>query len=105
MEKGYEVTCLAEISLANTLKGGTPSFTDAMDMEEGQKIYQYILDKMRRNYDEDKVKRKCIPSNCTAYKPFLMTFLTDVSFYFIQVYFLPGLHYNQLPNYLITFTL
>ncbi|KAG8327447.1 D-aminoacyl-tRNA deacylase 1-like isoform X1 [Homalodisca vitripennis] len=57
MEKGYEVTCLAEISLVNTLKGGTPSFGDAMDVEKGHRLYQYVINSLGHKYHEDKIKQ------------------------------------------------
>lgn len=59
MEKGYEVTCLAEISLTHDLKGGTPSFTDASEIDKGQQLYDYMLNKMRNMYEIDKIKREC----------------------------------------------
>jgi D-Tyr-tRNAtyr deacylase len=58
MEKGYEVTCLAEISLAHDLKGGTPSFTDALEVGRGQQLYEYTLARMRNMYESDKIKRE-----------------------------------------------
>ncbi|KAG8323775.1 hypothetical protein J6590_107526, partial [Homalodisca vitripennis] len=50
------VTCLAEISLVNTLKGGTPSFGDAMDVEKGHRLYQYVINSLGHKYHEDKIK-------------------------------------------------
>lgn len=52
VEKNYTVVCLSEISLYARFKGGVPSFTGAMPLEEAPQLYQYLLRHMRRTYDK-----------------------------------------------------
>ncbi|PAA66542.1 hypothetical protein BOX15_Mlig033924g1, partial [Macrostomum lignano] len=53
---GLEVLVVSQFTLHATLKGNKPDFRRAMATDQAEKMYADILESMRRDYQEDKIK-------------------------------------------------
>ncbi|EEB20326.1 conserved hypothetical protein [Pediculus humanus corporis] len=56
MDKQYEVMCVSQFTLCNSLKGNKLDFHHAMKPDESQKFYEHILERLKCQYDPDKIK-------------------------------------------------
>lgn len=55
-EKDFEILCVSQFTLQSTLKGTKPDFHHAMNAEQSKDFYEKFLEKLKKDYKQDKVK-------------------------------------------------
>lgn len=55
MDKDYDIILISQVTLYNKFKGGTPTFSEAMDLHKAPIFFRDIVAALRKNYKEDKV--------------------------------------------------
>ena len=55
-DAGLELLCISQFTLYCQLKGNKPDYRRAMGGEEAQQLYQQLVDRLRSEYSQDKVK-------------------------------------------------
>ncbi|KAJ6636845.1 D-aminoacyl-tRNA deacylase [Pseudolycoriella hygida] len=55
-DKNFELLCISQFTLYNRLKGNKPDFHLAMQGTEAFNLYNTLLNKLREQYSEDKIK-------------------------------------------------
>lgn len=58
IDKGYEVLCLSQITLYQTLKGNKLDFRHAMQPELSREFYKEFLIEIRKQYHPELIKGK-----------------------------------------------
>ncbi|GBP59424.1 D-aminoacyl-tRNA deacylase 1 [Eumeta japonica] len=56
VDKDYEVLCISQFTLYNTLKGNKPDFHNAMPGEAAKQFYEEFLELLKKSYKAEKIK-------------------------------------------------
>jgi len=56
MDEGLEVLCVSQFTLCSILKGNKLDFHTAMDGDKSYLVYQELLQRLKSQYDPEKVK-------------------------------------------------
>lgn len=66
----YEILSISQFTLCYKLKGNKLDFHMAMPGDVALKNYQYFLDTLRKHYNTNKIKGKCLFINTQNYNYF-----------------------------------
>ena len=55
-DAGLELLCVSQFTLYCQLKGNKPDYRHAMGGEQARQLYQQLVDRLRTDYSEQKVK-------------------------------------------------